>query len=810
MLAVPNPGRSPQHRAVVREELLLGTVFVAALVLRGLHAWGQAAHNPFFYAPTMDEGMHDAWARQIASGAGLGAVPFFRAPLYYYLLAAIYKLVGPNIVLARVVGCCVGSVTCYLIARFGVALGGLRVGLIAGLIAAVYWPLIYFDGQLLTVWLELFLNVAMLMLLWHAERRADWRLFLLGGVAFGLSAITRPTVLALAPGILLWLWVMRPMRTSGALRPTRGSAATTRARMPVLHDAVRREPRPPRVGGRPIMRAAGLIFAGAAIAILPVTIRNRVVGGEWVLIASYGGVNFYIGNNPQADGVAAIVPGTRADWLGGYEDTHRIPEAELGRKLSEGEVSSYWFDKGLAWIRANPAAWLRLTWHKFRLFWSPVEIPNNQPDWYFARLSGVSVVYWIGFPVVACLGLAGLVLIGRDGRTWSLPLLFALINMLAVVAFFCPGRYRLPVVPVLILLSAAGLARVPELWRAGARRTLGAYALVALLASVFLATNPPDRAVHWRETEGMAHHNLAVHYAQAAQSDPAARGQVIEQMQQAIQLRPNDATMHTALGMWLLKFGRPAEAAPALARALELDPNSPEAHGYYGDYLYAQGQLAEAVAQYEAAVALRPTWSGPRVSLGHVLAKLGRTEDACTQLEAALRIDPELVDARQQLGMLLMQQGQFAAARAQLAEVVQRKPNGPAAAQLLATALWKDGAAAEAVRVLRDAVQRTPDDERILKALAWMLATAPDAELRNGAEAVQLAERALQVAGRPSTSLLNTLAAALAEAGQFDRAVEVCTQAIEGARAAGQGETVAELETRLALYRAGKAYRESN
>jgi len=307
----------------------------------------------------------------------------------------------------------------------------------------------------------------------------------------------------------------------------------------------------------------------------------------------------------------------------------------------------------------------------------------------------------------------------------------------------------------------------------------------------------------------MAHHNLAVHYAQAAQSDPAARTQVIEQMQAAVRLRPNDSTMHTALGMWLLKFGRPAEAAPALARALELDPNSPEAHGYYGDHLYAQGQLAEAVAQYEAAVALRPTWSGPRVSLGHVLAKLGRTEDACTQLEAALRIDPELVDARQQLGMLLMQQGQFAAARAQLAKVVQRKPNDPAAAQLLATALWKDGAATEAVRVLRDAVQRTPNDERLLKALAWMLATAPDAELRNGAEAVQLAERALQVAGRPSTSLLNTLAAALAEAGQFDRAVEVCTQAIAGARAAGQTETVTELEARLRLYQQRQPYHEA-
>jgi tetratricopeptide (TPR) repeat protein len=505
-------------------------------------------------------------------------------------------------------------------------------------------------------------------------------------------------------------------------------------------------------------------------------------------------------------------------------------------------VSSYWFRKGLDWIRHNPLAWLRLTIQKFRLFWSPVEIPNNQPDWYFARLSESSVLYWIGFPVVAGLGLASLGLLFRDWRIWSLPLLYALITLATVVAFFCPGRYRLPLVPVLILLAAAGLVRLPGVWRARRFGSLTAYAACGGLAAVFLVTNPPDRAMHGRQTEGRAHFDLAMYYTRGSQAQPALQEKVIAHLREAIRLRPNDVHAHTALGVWLLKYDHRDEAGDALAQAVQVNPQDAEAQGYYGDYLYTVGRLAEAAEHYERATELNPTWPNPHVSLGFVLARLGRVAEAGTHLEAALRLQPERTDARQQLGVLLSQQGQFAAAAEQFAQILQhepantaallylgntlaslgryeeavaryravlrQEPGNAAAAQGLAFALQKSGQVAAAISALRDALAHAPDDERLLRGLAWLLATAADPALRDGTQAVALAEHAMQLTPQPSVGLLNVLAAALAEAGQFERAVAVATQALEKARAGGSSEQVQALEARLRLYQQGQPYHE--
>ncbi len=729
--------------------MLLALVFVLALVLRGLHVWGQARNNPFFYAPTMDEEVHHQWAQRIASGEGLGAHPFFRAPLYYYLLAGLYALFGPNLALARLAGAVLGAGTCYVIARLGCVLDGWKTGLLAGLMAAVYWPFIHFDSLLLTVGLEVFFNVLLLLLLVRAVERHSRVLLLLGGVVWGLSALTRPTILAPAPVIVLWLWWAR--RRSP--RPVQRPAATLR---------------------RPVATSALLVFLGAALAILPVTIRNRIVGGEWVLIASYGGVNFYIGNNPQADGIAAIVPGTRADWQGGYEDTHRIPELELGRKLSEGEVSSYWFHKGLDWIRDHPRAWLRLTLQKFRLFWSPVEIPNNQPDWFFASLSGISVLYWVGFPVVAFLGLASLPLLIRRWRTWSLPALYGLVCMATVVAFFCPGRYRLPFVPVLMLLAAAGLVRLPELWRGRRLVPLAAYSVCAGLAAVFLATNPPNRAMHYRETEGRGHYDLALCYGRDSVANPAIREKVLAHLREAERLRPRDPYVCATLGNWLTKCGRPDEAAALLARAVELKPDYADARLQLGLLLSQRGQYAAAVEQFEAILQREPANATALFNAGTALASAGR----------------------------------YAEAAARYREVLRQDPGNASAAQGLAFTLQKSGQVAEAITVLRDGLQHSPNDERLLRGLAWLLATAADPSLRDGAQAVALAERALQATSQPSVGLLSALAASCAEAGQFERAVAVGQEALEKARAAGQAELAGQLEARLRLYQQNRPYHE--
>lgn len=799
-----------------REHLLLALIFVAALGVRALHWWGQMRHNPFFHAPVMDEKMHHEWAQLIATGEGLGDKPFFRSPLYYYVVAGVYALFGPSLTVARFVGIVIGAASCYLVARIGTLLGGLRVGLLAGMLAAFYWPLIHFDEQLLTVGVEIFLNLLMLWLLLVAVERdgaidasrtvgetAPSRsrlgattgakpgrftmvMYGLAGVVWGLSALARPNVLAFAPGLVIWLWVV--LRSTSVNR--RG---TGQRRVPD------REPLWKWAGQSPVAKRIAVVCLGAAVAILPVTLRNRIVGGEWVLIATNGGVNFYIGNNPQSDGIAAVVPGTRADWRGGYEDTHRIPEEEHGRKLTEGEVSTYWFRKGVAWIRSDPGAWLRLTLHKLRLFWVPYEIPNNQPIRYFAGLSEISRIFILAFPPAAVLGLAGLTTLRGRWRLWSLPVLFAVIAMAAVVIFFCPARYRLPIVPILLLLTAGGLARLPELWRSRRWRTLGAYAAVAVGVTIFLVANRAD-AMWAQQEEGRAYQDLGLHYARRAHEDPAFQATALDYLRRAAELRPNDPNLRHSLATWLTHFDHGDEAGPHFARAVALLPTLAEARYSYGDWLFTRGRMAEAVEQYQAALEWRPDWVDTRYQLGRALARTGQVAPAVEQFEAVVRQKPELVPALFDLATALVRLDRPTDAAHYYRELLRVEPAHVAASQRLARVLFQSGQVADAIAVLEAGSRQAPGDPTLRADLAGLLVSTADPAVRNSARAAALAEEALDLGAARDVTLLDTLATAYADLGRLERAVELTREALAKAREAGPASAVPQLEARLRRY----------
>lgn len=787
----------------------MAVVFLAALGFRGAYLGGQAANNPLFDQATMDPGVHHEWAQQIASGEGMGSKPYFRAPLYYYLLAGLYKLCGPDIMVGRVAGCILGALTCYLIARLGVMLAGFGVGLLAGVIAAFYWPFVYFDAELLTVGLEVFLDVGLLILLLVAARRSSLPLFFLGGLVWGLSAITRPNVLALAPVIIVWPWIAA------------------------------------RMGQRPLRRlaAGGLACLGAALVVAPVTIRNYVVGGELVLIATNGGVNFYIGNNPESDGYTAIVPGTRPDWWGGYVDTHRIPEQELGRKLTEGEVSRYWFSKASDWIRSEPLAWAGLMLHKFRLFWSSIEMPNNRPIWFFVRQAQVSVLFWVGFPVVGCLGVAGLALLLPQWRTWFLPLAFLVVYMATVVLFLCAGRYRLPIVAVLILTTAAGLLRLVGLLRRRRLWALAVYLVLGGLCAAALATTPSDRTAFRARSDGLAHHSVGLYYARPTAERPPDYAKAIAHLREAIRLRPTFGGARRALAVSLLNLQRVDEAGREFARARALAPHDTEVLFDYASFLGLSGKYREAAEQYQALVARQPWHAEGHHRLGAALARLGRNAEAVRHLRTALEIQPDLHQARRALGSILAKQGELDEAIGHFEQMLETEPtNAPVLCELgtallkrghleralacfqtaarqdpdlapaslgLANALRKTGRYGEAIGVLRGAARRAPRNAQLLNVLGWLLATAPDAQARDGAEALQVAQQALGVAGRARVRILDTLAAAYAELGRYDEAIEAAERALGQARKGGAVRLAEEIEGRLALYRQRRPYRQA-
>jgi 4-amino-4-deoxy-L-arabinose transferase-like glycosyltransferase len=453
-------------------------VFVVALAFRGVYLF-EASKRPDFNLFYMDEEYHLEWARSLETGvwnqpySALREEPYFRAPLYPYFLAGLLAISGGSTAAVRIIQIILGSVSCVLAYGIGAKVFGQRIGLLAGLICSLYWVLAYFDSQLLLPVLLVFLVLAGVFALVVAGERRDRLLAGLGGLALGLYSITRPNILVFFP-FLIW-WAVALTRREGV--------------------AI----------GRwfAVLLVAGLVLPPAFI-----TVRNRVVGHDWVLVASQGGVNFYIGNNPQSNGLQAVVPGTRQTWWGGYEDTRAIAEEAAGHPLKPSEISDYWFRRAFEYIKTDPSGWARLTLRKAAAYVGNVELPNNEPyETYRPEYLSLRTVP-LGFGLVFGLFLVSLPLqlrLRRRARAYNEPsgmiradfigLMLALVAVysLSVIAFFVTGRYRVPMVPFFAIGASVALVGIYDMLRrrafVGAALTLAvAAALTALLSIDYLGT----------------------------------------------------------------------------------------------------------------------------------------------------------------------------------------------------------------------------------------------------------------------------------------------------------------------------------
>lgn len=729
----------PEPEGRSRYDLLIFLAIVAcAFGLRLVYVL-QLRHSPLFDTPSMDALYHDQWAQAIAKGETFVAGPYFRAPLYPAFLGLIYKVAGHDYLVPRLVQGLLGSLSCGLVFLIGRRVFGRGVGAVAGFAAATYWMLIYFDAELLIPVLIVFLDLLMILLLLRAVRKPGWLSFGLPGLVLGLSAIARPNVLPFAPAVVLWLVV--------------------------LH----------RPAWRRVVLYAGCFTVGCLLPVLPVTVRNFVMGDDLVLIASQGGVNFYIGNNPDSDGHAAIVPGTPGDWWGGYHASIARAEEALGRELKPSEVSSYYLGQAFAFFRDQPDKALGLMARKLWLFWNVREISNNKGI-YFWTERFTPVVKWLplNFAVVGPLGLLGLVLCWRR-RGELFPIWgFVLVYMVSVVLFFCTARYRAPLLGPLMLLGAYAVFGLVGAVR---KKRWGALVqqLAVLVAAAGLVNVVPARGQSRNDAQDLRRLGLA--YQEKGQLDKAA-----EQFRAAVAVAPNWLTVRYNLGTTLAQLGQGTEAVQqlrfALSLATNLGPGETDSvvagvHHNLANVLRQLGQNEEAAQHYRRATELDPG-GGEALTylrLGNTLAELGRPE-AIEAFTRCLSIDPQNVDAI----------------------------NG------LVRALIREARYREAIGVLTDAAGLGVDT--LTNDLAWLLAVCPEAELRDGARAVRLATRLCPETTDCQPTYLDTLAAALAEAGRFDEAVKVARQALDLARTAGDESLAESLTSRLQLYEAGQPYHE--
>jgi tetratricopeptide (TPR) repeat protein len=282
--------------------------------------------------------------------------------------------------------------------------------------------------------------------------------------------------------------------------------------------------------------------------------------------------------------------------------------------------------------------------------------------------------------------------------------------------------------------------------------------------------------------------------------------EAITYYQKALRAKPEFADAHYNLGMALFDEGRVDEAIIQYQEALQMNPESANTHLNIGVALLKQGRVQEATVHFQKTLEIKPEDADAHFNLGNILRQQGSMNEAITHFLKTLEINPDYVDAHVNLGNLLLRMGKVDQAIAHFQKALQLKPDDAQAHNNLGNALLQKGNMGEAITHYQEALRIQPAEPSFQNNLAWLLATCPDVSLRNGQEAVGLAQQADALTGGKNPVILHSLAAALAETGRFSEAMETAQRALQLAEAQSNSVLAKALQSEMKLYQAGSPF----
>jgi tetratricopeptide (TPR) repeat protein len=295
----------------------------------------------------------------------------------------------------------------------------------------------------------------------------------------------------------------------------------------------------------------------------------------------------------------------------------------------------------------------------------------------------------------------------------------------------------------------------------------------------------------------MAHYNLGIVLSEQREAE-----QAIDHYRQAVDLRPDYAEAHYNLGRLLVEKGQLDDAIAHYEKAVAINPADAEAQNNLGVSLFGIGRADDAIAHYQKALEIQPDYAEASCNLAGALIGKGDLDGAIAQYTACLAAIPDQEDARYNLASALLRRGRIDEAILQYQKLLQVHPDSADAHANLGSALLAKRRVRDAMAEYTKALQISPENLPALSNLAWSLATSADPSVRNGSEAVRLAERADSASTRSDKhpTILRILAAAYAEAGRFAEAKETAQHALEAANIQGNITLADALRGELALY----------
>ncbi len=520
--------------------------------------FSSSSGNPLLYAPTLDESYYINLGKTIAAGFLIGEDGvFFMDPLYGYILGAIFYLFGDNLTFVRIIQIVLDSLNVALIYAIGVKAQGRTAGLTGAFLYAIYGVAFFYTLLILKTTLTItFTLLFTLALIKAASSRFGSLAWFVLGILSGVGAYLRGNLLLLAPLAIVFYWFIK--------KPAVGKLAT--------HTAV--------------------FTLGLALALIPGAVRNYYVSGEIVLLNSQMGRLLYASNNPENLTGRYNTPSfSRPNPEDSERDFHREAERRVSRKMTSSEVSKYWTKETLKVLWNNRDMIPLLLYNKFKGTIGWFEIPVNHSFQISAGFSKILSFPLMSFPFALALGVPGLIVGIAGNRKAAWLLIPVIMTLTTVLIFYTSSRFRLPMVPFLLLGVGMGFTAFGSWVMKKELHKAALFGLVVALLYGWSISIPAPPA------SGTGEFNLARAYWKTNDLEMSKKV-----ASYGVKKFPGQVRFVNLLGMIALSEGLPEEAAKRFNQALKINPDNAKAYHNLGLATMGMGAPADAIRYFKESI----------------------------------------------------------------------------------------------------------------------------------------------------------------------------------------------------------------
>ena len=608
---------------------LLWVIIPLAILVRVIYQL-QLSATPFFSQVCLDPEYYHKWALSIVKNGLFYKSVFWGNPLYPYFLAGVYLICGVRFLIIRLIQHCMGVLTCVLVYRIGARWFSKPVGIVGCILLAFYPATIFYEGSLVIATLALLLHtLAIWMIAEWNKKYHGWR-WLVIGILFGLAYTARGSGIVFAVPVWIFLYLKEFSLRKRVLQ-------------------------------------IGLYCVGICIAILPFSLHNYFVGGQWALTTSHWGETFYVGNNLGANGGNTQPEFVRAGPFTEHEDFRLEAQKRTGREMSLEESSEYWFGQAGAFIKKYPVRFLKLLLLKSFYFVQGFERPDNINIYFLRDKLNILRFPLIPYGVIIALALWGMgwSVFHSKRRSHKLLLMLYVFYAVSVVLFFITSRYRVPVISIAVLFAGYALVTMGNLLKK--RKIKFFISAVLMILSVGIVLN----------VCGSKNLNIVIEcnrigtlYNKTAQPEKAYTW-----YKRAYRLDSSDALTKYNLGIVARELNRHEEAVTWFKRALIRNRFPDKAMYELAATYFQMNNLTAAVKILESA--MRRDSDDDKVLNLLAICYAGRNRFDAAQVlwEKIVRLNPDYIDAQYNLGILWLHKGDPIRARNYLYEVKKHNPN---------------------------------------------------------------------------------------------------------------------------------------